>query len=539
MTRSPVRMLRLLVAVLAIAAPQFACAGARCPGYVPLAQPLPQRSAGEHTAIGLEWVYLDNRDAIPVQAATYAEMGLTAIKHFPSNVLWGDMQSGPKSAIEFQRLDDYVREYQRAGFGELVICLRANAKWASRGSGLLTAALDNPNPKPEHYEAYERWIQSVVERYDGDGRDDMPGLRWPVRYLEIGSEYSSFEGGPVTQYLETLGHAYRAAHRASPDVLVAHAAFMPTTAFRMRPPPTVEGYRAAFKQIEVDPTHGVDDLWAILDHPEVFDILNFHAFAAPSEIEDTMRWLDFETKRRGYHKPVIISDTFPTPFIAWGPATSCDGPKDKLGKVIPPAVETDRCRLAQFFSKLVSGDDKTLGWTQGFVAEDSVQRAIVAAEQGVRLIDLAYTTDLPFLTGRLMRGGAGIPAWSGFVELSGKCIDSRRPAFYATKQMMGHLRDYRGVQRVPHPDPEVRIYQIRTPGAPRWVAWLDPQRVVLPGEEIPRKSIRLAVGAAQVTLEPVITARGQIAPERTGIPAPDGRADVTLTPRPVFVVPAG
>ncbi|MBK7972207.1 MAG: hypothetical protein IPK07_02565 [Deltaproteobacteria bacterium] len=522
------------IAVVLAFAPHFACAGAQCPGYVPLAQPMPQRSAHDRTAIGLEYVFIDQHDSVPVHAAALAEMGLTAVKHYPEHVMWGEMQSGPKDAIDFRRLDDYVREYQRAGFGDLVICLRANAKWAARSPGLVK--WDDTNPKPEHYDAYEKWIQSVVERYDGDGSGDLPGLRWPVRYLEIGSEFSSYEPGPVAHYLETLKHAYAAAHRASASVLVAHAAFMPTTAFKTRPAASVEAYRAAFQKIEVDPTHGLDDIWAILDQPALFDVANFHALADPAEVEDTVRWLEFEMGRRGYRKPIMISDTFATPFIAWGPATSCDGPRDKLGKMIPPAVESDRCRLAQFFSKLVADDDKTLRWTRGFVAEDAVQRAIVSAEQGVRMVNLAYTTDLPFLTSRLLRAGAGLTAWAGFVELKGKCVDKRNPVFYATKQMMGHLRDYQGVQRISYPDPQVRAYQIRTPGAPRWVAWLDPGRVVLPGDEVPRRSITLPVGASHVTVEPVVNAMGQTAPERTGVPAPGGRVEVTLTPRPVFVV---
>jgi hypothetical protein len=521
------------ISVFLAGAPHFACAGAKCPGYVPLTQPMPVRSAGDRTAIGLEYVFIDQHESVPIHASALAEMGLTAVKHYPEHVMWGEMQSGPKDAIDFRRLDDYVREYQRAGFGDLVICLRANAKWAARAPGLIK--WDDTNPKPEHYDAYEKWIQSVVERYDGDGNGDMPGLRWPVRYLEIGSEFSSYEPGPVAHYIETLEHAYAAAHRASPSVLVAHAAFMPTTAFKTRPAASVESYRAAFQKIEVDQTHGLDDIWSILDRPDLFDVANFHALADPAEVEDTVRWLGFEMSRRGYRKPVMISDTFATPFIAWGPATSCDGPKDKLGKMIPPAVETDRCRLAQYFSKLVAYDEQTVRWTQGFVAQDAVQRAIVSAEQNVRMVNLAYTTDLPFLTGRLLRAGAGVTAWAGFVELKGKCVDARRPVFYATKQMMGHLRDYQGIQRIPYPEPQVRAYQIRTPTGSRWVAWLDPGRVILPGEEIPRKTISLPVTASQVTLEPVITGKGQATPERTGMPAPGGRVELTLTPRPVFV----
>jgi len=37
---------------------------------------------------------------------------------------------------------------------------------------------------------YYDYVQHVVERYDGDGIDDMPGLKRPVIYFELGNEVS-------------------------------------------------------------------------------------------------------------------------------------------------------------------------------------------------------------------------------------------------------------------------------------------------------------------------------------------------------------
>lgn len=36
--------------------------------------------------------------------------------------------------------------------------------------------------------AYGAWVQQVVERYDADGVDDMPGLAAPIRYFEVDNE---------------------------------------------------------------------------------------------------------------------------------------------------------------------------------------------------------------------------------------------------------------------------------------------------------------------------------------------------------------
>lgn len=41
---------------------------------------------------------------------------------------------------------------------------------------------------PEDYESYYQFVVEMVERYDGDGKDDMPGLTAPIRHWEIGNE---------------------------------------------------------------------------------------------------------------------------------------------------------------------------------------------------------------------------------------------------------------------------------------------------------------------------------------------------------------
>ena len=60
-------------------------------------------------------------------------------------------------------------------------------------------------------------------------------------------------------------------------------------------------------------------------------------------------WLQYETSRRGYWKPILVSDSATSPLIAWGPATQCEGASQDMGRVVFPATEADRCRLASYF----------------------------------------------------------------------------------------------------------------------------------------------------------------------------------------------
>jgi len=499
---------------------------------------LPGRFARRKTVIGLEYATLDNEAAVTSKASAYAAMGLTGFKHYVEAVDWGSMQKGPEAAIDFTRLDWFVREYQRNGFAELLISLKSHSAWASKDVQSLFGQLggSNPTPRPEYVPLYAEWVRAVIERYDADGADDMPGLRWPIRYVEIGNEFSSYEPEPVAEYLEMLAVAYEAAHAAYRRVRVAHAAFL-TTPVDLAVSSAKE-YDAVWEDTPRNDTHhDLADLRAVLDEPGRFDVLNLHNLGAPYELEAQLRWLRYETRRRDYSKPVIVSDTFPTSYVGWGPATKCRGAA--LGLLIPPATEADRCRLAAFFRKLVKGHAKTVAWTRGFVAADHVQRAVVAAEQGVELINLSFTFDLPLLTTPALQAGAGIAAWGGAVQVNhftGKIL-TRYPLFYALGQLMGHLEGYRKVKRLKHSDPAVRIYRVRRRGGFFWVAWRDPQGVLLPRDGEPTSAIDLATGAGSVTVEPVITELGQEEPERSTLPASDGVVSLELTHTPIYVFP--
>ena len=77
-------------------------------------------------------------------------------------------------------------------------------------------------PPPEFF---AEQLKKVVERYDGDGVDDLPGLIYPVRYWEIFNEYEEGMGPWVDlskeEYLEYYRLAYQAIKEACPECQVA------------------------------------------------------------------------------------------------------------------------------------------------------------------------------------------------------------------------------------------------------------------------------------------------------------------------------
>ena len=354
--------------------------------------------------------------------------------------------------------------------------------------------------------------------------------------MKIGNEFSSHEPEPAEEYIELLNVAYKAAHDAFPGVSVGHAAFLTTPVdMDVNHPGEYDRVWAATKRN--DKFHELKDLRTILDHPQYFDVINIHNPGDPYEVEHIMKWLKYETGKRGYSKKVIISDTLPTSYIGWGPATTCKG--KKLGILIPPAREEDRCRLADYFTKLVRKDRETLAWTRAFVAADHVQRTLIAAEQGIVLINLSFTTDLPLLTGRLLKASAGISAWGGAVVVNHKTgvVSKRYPLFYAIKQLMSHFNAYDSIQRIQMPDDHARVYVVKKKGKKFWVAWRNPKGVFLPVDGQLKTTITLQTGTNQVTIEPVITKIGQAKPKRTKVASPAGITKLELTHTPIYIFP--
>jgi hypothetical protein len=408
----------------------------------------------------------------------------------------------------------------------------------------MQASPGSPVPKPEYMALYEKWISSIVERYDKDGVGDMPGLLYPIRIYEIGVEFSTYEPEPVDQYLNMLEHAYKAAHTAYPNVIIAHVAFLTTLALKDHPTTGPE-YEQAFKKwAQTYPfgrVHTLEEMRKILDRPDIFDVVNFHALNDPDEIVDTMKWLKWEMQQRKYSKPIIVSDTIPEMFVAWGAATKCGLNPLQMGTILWPAIENDRCRLADYFTKLVSNDQAAVAWTQGFVASDTVKKVITAAEQGVMLINTSYMEDLVQLKWPVFNAGAGTSAWAGMVELGwGWC--KKRAGYYALGQTLNALRNYDSVTRITKEfdgtaiDPRLHIYQIiKKDGHIGWVAWFDPGYLVLPGDPVPTYNLTCYPGGSSITVEPMIFNAGQSQPTPYVIKTPQGAVTITFSPYPVFV----
>ncbi len=130
-------------------------------------------------------------------------------------------------------LDKAVQTWQRNGV-HLMVSMRFESPWATAQrsdrefiylKGLAKqVALHGADylPKPEHQQDLREYMQAVVERYDGDGKHDMPGLLFPVLHYQIGNEYYNevFWAGSAQEYGQLLREAARGVRAACADVQI-------------------------------------------------------------------------------------------------------------------------------------------------------------------------------------------------------------------------------------------------------------------------------------------------------------------------------
>jgi hypothetical protein len=96
-----------------------------------------------------------------------------------------------------------------------------------------------PMGRPCDMEAYAAFVRTLVERYDGDGQNDMPDLKYPIRYWEVANEPSMqkeplifFQGSPQ-DYLMLLEATWRAVKEADPQAQVVQGGMAGMDDFRV------------------------------------------------------------------------------------------------------------------------------------------------------------------------------------------------------------------------------------------------------------------------------------------------------------------
>jgi len=155
---------------------------------------------------------------------------------------------------------------------------QCNEKLSSSQSKMFSE-LGSYRGKPCDMNAYKNFVTKLVERYDGDGIDDMPDLIVPIKYWEVSNEPSMqdenlmFFAGKSSDYYDILKATYEAIKEADASAYV------------------LSGGMAGVAKDNKDFWQGVFDLGG----QNYFDIGNIHSIGSDSASlygEDYKEFLD-------------------------------------------------------------------------------------------------------------------------------------------------------------------------------------------------------------------------------------------------------
>ena len=167
--------------------------------------------------------------------AAFTELGLTWIRPHPGPFSWDVVEPSQGGGYDFTRTDAMV-SYMQGLDAPMLATIWPYATWDQQywigqpdwePSVGLSDELPVSRYKPHDVEAYKAFVQALVERYDGDGIDDMPGLTMPIKYWEVLNEPETadweqlnFFKGDAADYLEVLQATWEAVKAADPEAVV-------------------------------------------------------------------------------------------------------------------------------------------------------------------------------------------------------------------------------------------------------------------------------------------------------------------------------
>jgi len=494
-------------------------------------EPAPRTGAG--FALGIEYM-------VPGLARAYAPMGVTWAKAQPEGFSWGEIEPEPpvggKHHYRWDWLDRLIGEYQSAGFRNLQIYIQCRNPWATAKPLPPTGHASQPLQR-KYLGDYAAFLRAMVERYDGDGRDDMPGLRYPVRYWEIEAEWGTFWPGSAQEYLDLLRVAHTAVREADPKAKIVLQGFLFWSFFEGNPDASSIQRRIAAGGSRARQV--LADLRQILAHPDLFDVVEFHSLSDYTEVPATARFLRAEMARYGYQKPIWVGDANASinPMVWWGRANY-------------PYVASQIPKILDWIGALKDARNprhgEAVAWFRREQAAFTTKKVVCAWGEGLAGINVGNLEDWEQL-GIIARITGAAP-YCGMIDRSfpRRVTDARvpgkpRPVFYC----LAFLQRILGGATRGEPltlGPRIVAYRFHLP-APRphtvVVVWYEDGVGRLPGDPVPSQIVRIPSRTHHVEMLRLPIGPGSVTENKKALRAVTGGFEVSVTPEPVFLLEDG
>ena len=156
------------------------------------------------------------------------------VRPHPGPFIWGEIERKP-GEYHWRRTDQLIEQTQGRRLAVLAT-VWPFADWDQMACHADQPPAEGAFPEfgdllymPCDIDGYLAWLGAMVERYDGDRVDDMPGLEYPLRHWEVlnepamqSPELTFFQEGP-TEYTQLLQRSYTAIKAADPNAIVLPA----------------------------------------------------------------------------------------------------------------------------------------------------------------------------------------------------------------------------------------------------------------------------------------------------------------------------
>ncbi|MBN1523762.1 MAG: hypothetical protein JW904_04720 [Spirochaetales bacterium] len=412
-------------------------------------------------------------------------------------VFWNDIEPASASGYRWTVYDDAVKKIEAAG-GDILPTIWCVSSWATE-----KPSIGNPSSMPQNKfrQRYYDFIRAFVERYDGDGISDMPGLKRGHHYLQIEDEAQNLGDSWIAsqaldiyksdsmqyyryaakEYGEMLRSAYSAAHTANPHSKIISFSFNFGDYFNRNPSEVFEtNPRMAF----------LNEI--MINYNRYFDIIGVQANYSYTGIPVMIQYL---RSRYALQKPVLCADAASMPMIG---QYQFEKP-DQYEEIYPYLKDKTILAILDKGPEHPRYAEIKLWWEKE-KAILCVKKAVIAAGAGAEQISFQFM--------QTWRGSGSAWLHSDLLSSGPQMGDAEpegtpRPAVFALGQLIRKVDNFVTIENMnplpPGEDPYSWnwIYRWKNNGKYSYIAWNETIKNTI--------DFRSLVSSEQVTLTPIIT----------------------------------
>jgi len=509
----------------------------------------PAGSTAHESRFGIDYVYpLQYTYRQEKWPQLFAQTGVRWVNF--ADVGWNVIEPNPPDdegnhTYKWRKLDRAVKVWQKYGF-HIVISLRLGNGWFAGPIKYRPGGWEFKNsdrlPAEEYMDDYRAWIAALVERYDGDGVDDMRGLREPILYYQVGNEYGNpaFWTGTLEDYEILLDMTREAARSASPEVQIISNGIRWNDAFHNDP--NAEHFEETFAEFLANlPSDVWREAWQRYREFTELTVALAHDPNNPEaggyDILDAGGNGPYETSSEGYmawvRQTLEASGFDPDSITIWDMEARSE-PRLTYNEYVQFHPELTIPDGEQVLCALKNPDGCGIGYSH------EAAEAWYRAEQSRVLVKVFVTR---FAAGfeKVFMGMpndwdqslAALTVQNPFMGLT-SADGEPWPAFYALKLLVQKLDGFAQAEKMPA-ESGVELYRFTFDDgrSPVWVAWLWEDEVRGMNDPLPTREVRLDIPGPVTVYTIPTTADGSY--ETLHLEgSPDGIV-VELSPEPILL----